>query len=525
MILAGCTALPELNDRESSQALTTSHTSDTPLGKTIKPLAQEHPGDSGIYLLSDPHEAFAVRTLLADAAQKTLDVQYYIWRNDLTGTLMMDSLRAAADRGVRVRVLLDDSAGVGFDEVLATLDAHDNIEVRLFNPLAIRFPRWLNYIVDFQRVNRRMHNKSFTVDSQATIIGGRNIGDEYFAATTDFQFSDLDVIAVGPVVGDVASDFDAYWNSESAYPVSLLIPSAQPEALTKLKQDAITTKANPQAREFITAMHDSNLITELINGNINLEWAPTRMISDDPGKVLDLATPDRTVAAQLEQILGEPESHIELVSSYFVPTRSGTRILTELAERGVSIRILTNSLSATDVAAVHAGYAKRRRPLLQAGIELYEMRANPDGPSRRHLRSSGSGRHARFRTWRWGLAGVPSGSGPFRGASTSLHAKTLSIDDRQIFVGSFNFDPRSAELNTELGFIIDSPPLSKLLTRTFMDEVPRTSYQVHLDKDGELYWTTRTNGDTVRFDTEPEASLWRRVWVGMLSTLPIEWML
>lgn len=530
VLLTGCTALPSLDSRPTSHVIPAHEAAQTPLGETLSELAKSHPGMSGIYPLPDSHEAFAVRNLLADAAQQTLDIQYYIWRNDLTGTLMMHSLKKAADRGVRVRLLLDDSAGVGFDKILATLDAHENIEVRLFNPLAIRFPRWVNYVMDFRRVNRRMHNKTFIADSQAAIIGGRNIGDEYFGAAQDFLFSDMDVVAVGPVVHDVSHDFDRYWNSESAYPVSLLLPPAPPEALEELRNKALATTADPKAQAFVDAMRQSNLVDELVNGNIDLVWAPVRMLSDDPAKALGAAPAHRGVAAELGKILGEPSSHVELISSYFVPTRSGTQALVELAQQDIDIRILTNSLAATDVAAVHAGYAKRRRPLLQAGIQLYEMRPRPDTSRQDNLRTSNSKpsrkrRKPAFRTWRWGLGGVPTGSGPFGSANASLHAKTLSIDDKKIFVGSFNFDPRSARLNTELGFIIDSPKLSKDITRTFMDQVPQTSYEVHLDEHNELYWTRLDNGELIRFDTEPEASLWRRIWVGVLSMFPIEWML
>jgi len=529
VLLTGCTALPSNHDRQASRAIPPQQAEQTQLGETLSQLAQSFPGQSGIYPLADSHEAFAVRTLLADAAQKTLDIQYYIWRNDLTGTLMMHSLKQAADRGVRVRVLLDDSAGVGFDKILATLNAHENIEVRLFNPLAIRFPRWINYVVDFRRVNRRMHNKTFIADNQAAIIGGRNIGDEYFGAAQNFLFSDMDVVAVGPVVHDVSTDFDSYWNSESAYPVASLLPPAPPDALEKLRSRAVATTADPKARAFVDAMRQSNLVEELVNGNIDLVWAPVRMLSDDPAKVLGQASEENGVAAELGRILDQPTSHIELISSYFVPTRTGTRALVNLANQGIDIRILTNSLAATDVAAVHAGYAKHRKPLLKAGITLYEMRPQPDtsqpvNRTGKHKKPR-KRRKAAFRTWRWGLGGVPSGYGPFGSANASLHAKTLSIDDQKVFVGSFNFDPRSARLNTELGFVIDSPELSRDITRTFMDQVPQTSYQVHLDDNNELYWTRHDNGQTMRFDTEPEASLWRRIWVGVLSAFPIEWML
>lgn len=515
VLATGCTSLPSLDSRQPSYALEQAEADATPMGRTIAPLAKTHPGKSGIYPLAHPREAFAVRALLAGAAQRTLDVQYYIWRNDLTGTLMLESLRQAADRGVRVRFLLDDSANAGLDDTLAALDSHPNIEVRLFNPLAIRSPRWINYIADFSRVNRRMHNKSFTADNQATIIGGRNIGDEYFGATQDVLFSDLDVLAVGPVARDVSDDFDLYWNSESAYPASSLLPSAGPEALEQLHSRAKAVSERPGARPFVQAMHESSLVHELLHGSIDLKWAPAHMLSDDPRKVLGKVPKDKTVAYDLQRFFGEPQSHMELVSSYFVPTKAGVEHLVALAQQGVSIRILTNSLAATDVAAVHAGYAKRRKPLLQAGIKLYEMRPGDSDDDDR----KGSGLSTGF-----GSSGG-SGPGPFGSSGSSLHAKTLSIDDERIFVGSFNFDPRSARLNTELGFVIDSPELSRDINEAFIDRVPTTTYEVHLSENGRIYWTELSKGKTIRYDSEPHASLWRRAWVSFLSFLPIEWML
>lgn len=527
-LLTGCTGLPSLEQRSSSHALELEQARSTAIGKTVTTLAAAHPELSGIYPLANPQEAFAVRTMLADAAERTLDVQYYIWRNDLTGSLLLNSLRRAADRGVRVRFLLDDSSNVGFDETLAALDAHENIEVRLVNPLAIRFPRWINFIVDFSRVNRRMHNKSFTADNQATIIGGRNVGDEYFGATNNILFSDLDVLAVGPVVQDVSTDFDLYWNSESAYPVSLLLPEADSEQTLALEHRINAMTTGRQAEDFIDAMQKSDLISELLKGTIALEWAPTQMLSDPPGKILGKTDDNSGVAWDLKRFFGEPETSMDLVSSYFVPAKAGTQHLTALAERGVSIRILTNSLAATDVAAVHAGYAKRRKTLLRAGIKLYETHPAPQeqdaGASAAAPRPPAADRPA-FRSWRWGFGSKSTGSGPFGSSGSSLHAKTLSIDGKKVFVGSFNFDPRSARLNTELGFVIDSPDLARGISSAFMDRIPRTSYEVHLSDDNTLYWTWLHNDRVERYDAEPQASVWRRAWVGFLSILPIEWML
>lgn len=506
-LAAGCSPLPPLENRQASHALSLQEAQATPMGRTISHMADAHPERSGIYTLANPHEAFAVRALLAGAAQRTIDVQYYIWRNDLTGTLLMESLRKAADRGVRVRVLLDDSGTASFDSTLAALDFHPNIEVRLFNPMIIRFPRWTNYFFDFKRVNRRMHNKSFTADNQATIIGGRNVGDEYFGATDGILFADLDVLAVGPVVQEVSTDFDRYWNSQSAYPVSLLLPAADAEQLDSLVETKATgIAASPAAQGFVTAMEKTDLVHKLVSGDIDLEWAPTRMLSDDPRKALGNVPKETLVAYDLNRYFGSPKSNLELVSSYFVPTKAGVRHLTGLAHNGVSVSVLTNSLAATDVAAVHAGYAKRRATLLKAGVKLYEMRPHDD-QHQSPVRISGS------RGGRFGSSG------------SSLHAKTLSIDDQRLFVGSFNFDPRSAKLNTELGFVIESAKLSQEIHNEFMKQVPDTAYEVHLSDDGNLYWTELRNGKVIRYDAEPESGFWRRALVGFLSVLPIEWLL
>ncbi|WP_049053995.1 phospholipase D-like domain-containing protein, partial [Achromobacter xylosoxidans] len=232
-ILTGC-GLPPRATTNPTQALAPDVARDTPLGRAITPLAAGHPGKSGIHALADAHDAFAARMMLARTAQRSLDVQYYIWHDDMTGTMLMEALHAAADRGVRVRLLLDDNGTSGLDTVLAAMDAHPNIEVRLYNPFAVRWPKAIGYLTDFRRLNRRMHNKSFTADNQATIVGGRNIGDEYFGAAEGVLFSDLDVLAVGPVVQDVSSDFDRYWASQSAYPVAGLLKPAGPDQLAAL---------------------------------------------------------------------------------------------------------------------------------------------------------------------------------------------------------------------------------------------------------------------------------------------------
>jgi putative cardiolipin synthase len=485
-VLAWRGTLPPLAGRSVSSAYT--DTADTPLGQGIAPLAAAHPGLSGIHPLLDSRDAFAARVLLARAAERSLDVQYYIWHGDRSGTLLLEALQQAAGRGVRVRLLLDDNGVSGLDATLAALDAHPNVEVRLFNPFPIRSARALGYLTDFRRLNRRMHNKSFTADNQATIVGGRNVGDEYFDAAEGMVFVDLDILAVGPVVAEVSRDFDRYWASGSSYPV---------ERLVTREPGAVMPPSDAAAAGYLKAVDASSFMDDLVARRLPLEWAPVRMVSDDPAKGLGLAAADAMVPHKLKQIVGDPARSVDLVSAYFVPTVSAA-MFASMAARGVRVRIFTNSLEATDVAVVHAGYAKRRKGLLESGIALYEMRR------------------------------LSPRSEPARGGSSgqsSLHAKTFAVDAARIFVGSFNFDPRSAELNTEMGFVIDSPALARRVDAAFNERVPAMAYEVRLSDGGELYWLERRGGATVRHDTEPGTSAWQRAAVRALSLLPIEGML
>jgi putative cardiolipin synthase len=346
-----------------------------------------------------------------------------------------------------------------------------------------------------------MHNKSFTADSQATIVGGRNIGDEYFGAGDGVLFADLDVIAVGPVVTEVSSDFDRYWASESSYPVGLLLPAADPEQLTRLATSASLVERSPAAASYVQAIRESNFIGQMLEGSLTFQWSPTRLVSDDPAKGLGRAEPEALLPFQLHEIIGVPRSDVELVSPYFVPTQAGVEAFVALAQMGVKVRILTNSLDATDVAAVHSGYAKHRRALLEAGIELYEMRRlNPEMDKRKR-------------------------TGPFGSSGSSLHAKTFAVDRQRVFVGSFNFDPRSVNLNTELGLIIDNPVLAGQIDDMFNSDIARTAYEVRLTDDGTLYWIEQVGGQDVYHAREPGTTVWQRLGVSVLALLPIDWLL
>ena len=500
ILLQGCTSLPPLDGRVASTHIEPA--AESQLGRSIIPLTAAHPALSGVVPLLRGGDAFAARIRLADAAERSLDVQYYIWHKDLSGTLLADALRRAADRGVRVRILLDDNNTAGLDAPLAGLARHANVEVRLFNPFLARQGRPLGFLFDFDRLNRRMHNKSFTADNLATIVGGRNVGDEYFDAGQDFLFVDLDALAIGPIVDAVSRDFDRYWASESAYPVESIVAAIDPSAADGLANAAAALEQSPAAVAYRAAINGSPFVRDLIARRLPIEWAPVRLVSDDPAKGLGDAGADRLIWSQLKRAVREPEHSLKLISPYFVPGREGTEELVAMARRGVKVQILTNSLEATDVAAVHSGYAKRRKALLEGGVSLYEIKRLASTPSPARISAGSSG---------------ASGS--------SLHAKTFSIDDTQIFIGSFNFDPRSARLNTEMGFVIDSPTLARSIADSFAREMPSRAYVVRLAADGGLEWVERVSGTEVIHRVEPGTTLLKRIGVNVLSWLPIEWLL
>jgi putative cardiolipin synthase len=493
--LAGCASLPKDVERPPSSAL--ADTGDTRLGLALAPAVAANPGKTAIHALRDGRDAFAARVLLARAAERSLDVQYYIWHDDITGNLLCEALWQAAERGVRVRLLLDDNNTKGLDDDIAALDAHPNIEIRLFNPYANRGWRLGELAVDFSRLNRRMHNKSFTADNQAAIVGGRNIGDEYFGAEGAVAFQDLDVLAAGAVVPEVSAEFDAYWNSASAYPAASLIPAPK-AADTTVREGWAKLHEQPEAGRYLDAVRETSLIRDLLARSLQLDWMGARVVSDDPAKVLSpLERTDLNMLPRMQAAVGKPARELDLVSPYFVPTEAGTAALREMAQSGVRVRILTNSLAATDVTPVHAGYSNYREALLRAGVHLYELKPSAQQKS---VQRSGIG-----------------GS-----SHASLHAKTFAVDRSRIFVGSFNFDPRSARLNTEMGVVLESPALAARLSGALDAMLPSDAYEVRLSPDGRgLEWI---EGD-VHHSSEPGVGWLRRTWVGFLSILPIEWLL
>jgi cardiolipin synthase C len=520
VLLTGCVSLPIDYPRTESHADV--HTSGTRLGRAVTPLVDQHSGLTGVHLIARGLDAFAARIVLAEAAQRTLDMQYFSWHRDTTGRVLADAVLRAADRGVRVRLLLDDVGTAADDLVLLLLDAHPGIELRLFNPLANRGARTASFLADFARANRRMHNKSFTADSQVTILGGRNIGDEYFEARPDVDFRDRDLVAIGPVVSQVSSQFDLYWNSDALYwnsdaaiPISALRrdhPSAEDVAKARTELQAFVE--TQRSSVYADAVRGSVIVAELTRRSLALSWGPGTVLYDDPAKIGTDATERGThLAPKLCSELDAVREEIILVSPYFVPGDEGVALLLRMRERGVRVRILTNSLASTDVPAVHSGYQRYRRPLLEAGVELYEVKPTARRGEDRAGRQDGEAEGIRH-----GLSGS---------RKAALHAKSMVFDRRLVFVGSMNLDPRSLYVNTEIGVLVRNPEVARLLAEEFDRAVAVSAYRLVLSRPDDesasrVEWVTRENSAEVRHTSEPLASAWQRFKVWFLSLLPIE---
>lgn len=483
--------------------------SDRSIQAAARAAAQAHPNQTGVYLLDDGQDAFAARMLLAQQAQHTLDVQYYIWRHDRTGTLLFEAIHAAAERGVRVRLLLDDHNTAGMDPLLIGLESHPNIDVRLFNPLRIRWPRALNYFTNFTRANRRMHNKAFIADGSVLITGGRNIGDEYFGAADAMLFADLDALMIGQAVRLVHDEFEDYWRSAATISVRKLFTLRKPEHLDELSRRAKLVEIDPAAQKYVQAIQRLPLLHDLLNRRVEFTWAQVDVVSDDPAKGLGEVHGRELLSNQLQSAIGIPQHQLTLVSPYFVPTLAGFNELKKLAHAGVEMTILTNALEATDVAIVHAGYAKWRKGLLRAGIRIFELQ-----------RQSNLSPRARRKERRERLKGKER----IGQSASSLHAKTFTVDKSRVFIGSFNFDPRSMQLNTELGVVIHSDILAQRIHERFHQEVPRYAYELKLDGN-HLQWLEYMGDSTIFHSRDPGASVWRRFSSHVLSWLPIDWLL
>jgi len=476
------------------------NTDDTPFGKAWQDLEQDaSDNQSAFYLLTDGIESLAARLIMADRAEKTLDAQYYLITADNIGLVFIGSLLDAADRGVRVRLLLDDIQTQGYDLGLAALDAHPNFEIRIFNPWGSRKFRGAD-IFKFSRLNRRMHNKSFTVDNRATIIGGRNIAAEYFSAREDVNFGDLDVFGMGSVVTDVSGMFDQYWNHTSSVPVpGFAKSSADPKGdLEKLRAEIEKAVRSFDDSQYLKAFEDT--WDQFVNqGRVRQEliWANYEVVYDSPDKsIKSKAAEADSIVTPLRASIFAAEKEVTIVSPYFVPQRKGAEGFKALREQGIEVAVVTNSLAANNHAVVHSGYAPAREPLLKMGVRLYEVKANAK------------------------MSGVDRGG---KGASlATLHTKAFLVDDDTFFLGSFNFDPRSANINTELGIILKSEAIGQAVKEKLESGLLQNTYEVKLDEKGNLIWFDYSGDYPVSYSKEPDTGGWDRFKVGFLELLPIK---
>ncbi|SNT13194.1 phospholipase D family protein [Tropicimonas sediminicola] len=493
-LLTACASRPASYTKTVTRAV--SEPSGTFLSRRADALGNPHDGRSGIRLVSDGPEALALRLILAEKAERSIDAQYYLLHNDASGHLFAWSLLQAADRGVRVRLLLDDMDVAQYDAMSAALDRHPNIDIRLFNPFRRGLGKNIASVFEFDRVNRRMHNKSMTFDNTVTLVGGRNIGDEYFAAREDSNYNDLDVLAAGPIAQDVSAAFDEYWNSTYAVPAQIVVgdrgePLTLDEARARLAGLAETARRSPYGNALNHAIRDG-----VTSRDIGLDWVPATLISDPIEKASGRSGQEDFVAARIRPLLDAAEEELHVSSAYFVPRKNGVDLLSGISARGVEVQILTNSLASTDVVPVYGHYARSRKAMLEAGIRLWELRPDTERADRERL----------------GL-GL---------SNSSLHTKAFAIDGRYLFVGSFNWDPRSVWINNEMGVLIDSEPLSREAVAMFRANIARSAYEVRLDEGGNVAWLARGEDGTIVVHRQVPASTPWEVFVSKVyGTLPI----
>ena len=504
LALGGCASLPDNTQRTESLHYT--DTDDTRMGQVVEKRAPAHAeGESGYLVLGNGLDAFVARAVLAQMAERSIDTQYYMLHGDEVGTLFANELLKAANRGVRVRLLLDDIDEGNRDFNIAIYDSHPNIEVRLFNPFARNTGRTMQYITGFGKQTRRAHNKSFTVDNQATILGGRNIGDEYFDHDDNLAFADMDVLAIGPVAKQVSRSFDEYWNSPLSYPITSLVDREPTEAdLQAGLQRMAAFEADMQDSSYLQRLDNSDLSNQLRDRTIKFIWGEGKVYADPPEK-LSQSTGDKDFQmwSQVKPYMAVAQQEVVILSPYFVPGKSGVAFVKQLTDRGVRVRILTNSLASTDVSIVHAGYSRYRKDMLRAGAELYELN-----------QITGKGNR---RAW---------SRGKIERARSSLHAKAFTVDRQTVFIGSLNLDARSVVQNTEIGVVIDSPEIAAGLAQSFDDNIDEVAFRLTLENDeygyGSLRWHGMVDGEPVTFEKDPHTTFWRRFGVGFMRLLPIE---
>jgi len=496
--LAGCATLRD--DYAAVPSVAFDRPEETALGRAFSATRPQQNELSGFRLINTGVSALMTLAALADLAERSIDIQYYIYAPDETGAFLLERLLAAAERGVRVRMLLDDHPLAIDDAALARLDAHPNIEIRIFNPYRVR-ARWtrpFQLVFNLDRLGRRMHNKVFAVDGQIGVIGGRNIGNHYMEGESGANFRDFDILATGPVIQAVSKSFDAFWANDLVVPVAAL--GVTPSADAAPRRDDPASGRGPQAEY---AERKEEFVRRLLTSE-GMIWASARAIAEPPlrqksgeGKHASAVFSALTTARR------NARQEIVYGAAYFVPGEHGVKALTDAAARGVRVRVLTNSLASTDVVAVHAGYARHRAALLAGGVELHEYRNDAKRPA-------------------------PAGHRLRLGSSDSaLHAKVVIYDRRLVWVGSANFDPRSRRLNTESGLLIDSVALAeRLLSRLEVDFAPEHSWRLTLEDSAadtptrRIVWHGIEQGRAVQYRDEPGAGFLRHLGHLFFSILP-----
>lgn len=493
-LLAACASVPFDYPREASEALPPNP--DTQMGEAVAEWKKKHGDKAALLGLGSGVDALGARLRMCELAEQSIDAQYFIMKKDRAGALFAGGLLSAADRGVRVRLLIDDIFSPGVDQAFTLLSSHPNIEVRLFNPLPRQSLKYVGFVTDFSRANRRMHNKSFTVDNSMSIVGGRNIGEEYFEIDQDVKFDDYEVLVMGSVVEDISAGFDSFWNSELSVPVEAFGVVVDPARLDQWRDWIRKTMTAQKDGMYQTALN-SELLREIREGERKPTVAETSLFTDLPDKLqAEMGDRDQAILAmELGRRFRAATDEIILVTPYYIPQEAGARLIEELLDKGIRVVIVTNSLASTNHVAVHSGYARYRKRLLQAGAEFYEIRVDANREENA-----------------WG----------YQPESVTLHSKATIIDRETIFIGSLNFDPRSIFINTEMGLFVESPEAGAAFVRNIEEGLDNSAWRVDLDEKGKLRWTYAHGDEHTVVDKEPQASLWRRIQVGFYRLLPIE---
>jgi len=490
LLIVGCATVPY--DTPKTFSTFNADTGDTHFGRHAADWAVAHGKQSGFFPIGQGMDALGARLRLLEKAEKSVDLQYFLMKDDTAGKVMLQALVTAADRGVRIRFLLDDVFTTAPDKSLLLINQHPNIEVRLFNPLSRRGFRALNFVGDFRRANRRMHNKSFTADNAISIVGGRNIADEYFQLKDTSVFADFDVVVLGPVVRDISASFDDYWNHMLAIPIEQLSPEIAPNALEEKRAEV-----DEQISALYTGVYEnalkSQLLQDIISGAQPLFVADARVMADTPEKLVNAVSAEhKKLAGELRELVTSATEEVIIISPYYVPGKNGIELTRELLDTGMRVVVVTNSLASNNHVPVHSAYGRYRKDIVDMGVELFETRAD-------------AGRFAQD-------INAPE--------QFTLHTKLILIDHRYLFVGSLNMDPRSIDINAEMGLLIDSPEMAGAIANRIDEQLPNMAYKIVLTDKNRLEWHGIEDGVEVVETREPQTSSWLRFKAWFLKIAP-----